>query len=171
MMHSGKVNITKLKNKVATSNDVFQTRTKTIKGASTSTSMSVSIRFEVLGDLEDDGHLDALNTKDPKCDSRGLTWSKSWGDNENFMDDLVDDTRKKVGVPPRKTSIWWGREADSSSESGFTSPNHFDLLTKEDWKSILRNLQDSDDDAVVENGCDDTTTPSNSLGNSLGGNT
>nr|GEY03589.1 hypothetical protein [Tanacetum cinerariifolium] len=41
---------------------------------------------EVFGDLEDDGHLDALDAKDPKHDS---------GDNGKFMDDLVDDTKKK----------------------------------------------------------------------------
>ncbi|GJU73069.1 ATPase, F1/V1/A1 complex, alpha/beta subunit [Tanacetum coccineum] len=56
-------------------------------------------------------------------------------------------------------------------DDGFTSPDHFDLLTKEDGKTILLNLHESDDDADVENGCDDTATPSTSVGNSPGGNT
>nr|GEY24233.1 hypothetical protein [Tanacetum cinerariifolium] len=38
-------------------------------------------------------------------------------DNGNPMDDLVDETRKKVKVPPkktpRKTSIWSSRKAES----------------------------------------------------------
>ncbi|GKA52218.1 putative serine carboxypeptidase-like protein 23 [Tanacetum coccineum] len=34
-------------------------------------------------------------------------------DNEKPMDDLVADTRKKVEAPPKKTSIWSGRKADS----------------------------------------------------------
>ncbi|GJU69584.1 hypothetical protein Tco_1255843 [Tanacetum coccineum] len=113
---------------------------KTAKGASISTSTLVSKVFEVLGDLEDDGHLDALNAEDPKCDS-GYTHMEE---------------------------IW---NANSSSKSSFTSPNHFDLLTKEDGKSILRNLQKSDANADVEIGCDDTTNPSKSLENSPGGNT
>ncbi|GJW21919.1 hypothetical protein Tco_0032541 [Tanacetum coccineum] len=116
-----------IKNKVGTSHDWFQTRTKTAKGAST----SVSNVFEVPGDLEDDGHLDVLNAQDPKRNSRGThmeenlvekarknmeaikkkttstlasnTFSTLREDNRNFMEDLVDDTRKKVGAPPRKT--------------------------------------------------------------------
>nr|GFA02256.1 hypothetical protein [Tanacetum cinerariifolium] len=35
-------------------------------------------------------------------------------------------------------------------DDGFTSPDHFDLLTKEDGKTILLNLHESDDDADVE---------------------
>ncbi|GJT96955.1 hypothetical protein Tco_1092473 [Tanacetum coccineum] len=38
-------------------------------------------------------------------------------DNGNPMDDLIDETRKKVEVPlkktPRKTGIWSGRKSDS----------------------------------------------------------
>ncbi|GJV52562.1 hypothetical protein Tco_1448303 [Tanacetum coccineum] len=64
--------------------------------------------------------------------------------NEKLMDDLVD---------------------------GFASPNPFDVLTKEDEKSILRNLKESDDDADVENGYDETATSSKSLDNFKGGNT
>ncbi|GJU79346.1 hypothetical protein Tco_1276416 [Tanacetum coccineum] len=130
---------------------------------------------EVLGDLEDDRHLDAPNVEDPKRDSEGTHMEENLVENDmknmNFMDDLLDDTRTKVGAPPKKTGIWLGRNADSSSELGFTSPSHFDLLTKEYGKSILRNLQESDDDVDVENGCDDTATPSKSLGNSPCGNT
>ncbi|GJY42634.1 hypothetical protein Tco_0430847, partial [Tanacetum coccineum] len=33
-------------------------------------------------------------------------------DNCNSMDDLVDDTRKKVEAPPKKTSIWSRRTAE-----------------------------------------------------------
>ncbi|GKC86192.1 amino acid permease 6-like protein, partial [Tanacetum coccineum] len=59
--------------------------------------------------------------------------------NEKLIDDLVD---------------------------GFASPNPFDVLTKEDEKSILRDLKESDDDANVENGYDEATTSSKSLDNS-----
>ncbi|GKD27740.1 hypothetical protein Tco_1233954 [Tanacetum coccineum] len=138
---------------------------KTARGVSTSTNMPVSNVVEVFGDLEDDDHLDALDAKNPKHDSGVLTH------NGKFMDDLVDDTRKKVGAPPTKTGIWLGRNAESSSESGFTSPNHFDLLTKEDVNTILLNIHESDNDVDVENGCDDTATSSKSLGNLPGGNT
>ncbi|GKB20665.1 reverse transcriptase domain-containing protein [Tanacetum coccineum] len=116
---------------------IIPIKMKTARGASTSTSTPIANMCEVLGDLKDDGHLDALNTEDPKCNSKGTHMEENWEDNENSMDDLVDDTRKKVGTPPRKTGIWFGKKADSSSESGFTSPNHFDLLTKEDGNSIL----------------------------------
>ncbi|GKD82189.1 phosphonates import ATP-binding protein like protein [Tanacetum coccineum] len=33
-------------------------------------------------------------------------------DNGNFMDELADDTRKKVKAPPRKTGIWSGWKAE-----------------------------------------------------------
>nr|GEZ46513.1 hypothetical protein CTI12_AA528290 [Tanacetum cinerariifolium] len=46
-------------------------------------------------------------------------------DNGNSLDDLVDDKREKVGVPPRKTGIWSGGNVN------------FDLITKKDGKSIL----------------------------------
>ena len=74
------------------------------------------------------------------------------------MDDLVDDTRKKVGAPHMKTGIWSGRNVD------------FDLLMKKDEKSILRDLQESDDVADVENSFDETATSSKLLGNSTGRN-
>ncbi|GJX56677.1 zinc knuckle CX2CX4HX4C containing protein [Tanacetum coccineum] len=47
----------------------------------------------------------------------GSSFSALEEDNEKPMDDLVDDTRKKMKAPPkktpRKTSIWSGRKADS----------------------------------------------------------
>ncbi|GKB93600.1 probable protein phosphatase 2C 60 [Tanacetum coccineum] len=43
-------------------------------------------------------------------------------DNEKPMDDLVDDTKKKVEAPPRKISIWSGRKADSPMRNIFFSP-------------------------------------------------
>ncbi|GKG48067.1 hypothetical protein Tco_0509952, partial [Tanacetum coccineum] len=61
------------------------------------------------------------------------------------MNDLVDDVRKKVRAPPRKTGIWLSKKTESLIESGFTTPNPFDFLTKEDrkedGKSILRDLR------------------------------
>ncbi|GJW93581.1 hypothetical protein Tco_0173253 [Tanacetum coccineum] len=72
---------------------------------------------------------------------------------------------RRWGLLLERLVFGWA-DADSSSESGFTSPNHLDLLTKKDGKTILLNLQETDDDADVENGCDDMATPSNSLGNS-----
>nr|GEU60867.1 hypothetical protein [Tanacetum cinerariifolium] len=76
-------------------------RTKTARGAST----PFSNVFEVPGDLEDDGHLDALNARDPKRTMRysGVTFSTLREDNGNFMEDLVDVTKKKMGAHPRKT--------------------------------------------------------------------
>nr|GEZ07220.1 hypothetical protein [Tanacetum cinerariifolium] len=67
------------------------------------------------------------------------------GDNGKPMDYLVDGSRKKAWAPPRKN----------------------------DEKSILRDLQESDDDADMENDNDETTTlvVSKSLGNSMGENT
>ncbi|GJW42236.1 hypothetical protein Tco_0071035 [Tanacetum coccineum] len=59
------------------------------------------------------------------------------------MDELVDGTRKKMGAPPRNT----------------------------DGKSILPDLQESDDDVDVENGYDVMATYSKSLEKSTGGNT
>ncbi|GJT60627.1 hypothetical protein Tco_1004160 [Tanacetum coccineum] len=38
-------------------------------------------------------------------------------DNDNSMDDLVDDIRKNVKAPPRKTGIWLGRKADSPKKN------------------------------------------------------
>ncbi|GKG23408.1 hypothetical protein Tco_0391444, partial [Tanacetum coccineum] len=96
--------------------------------------------------------------------------SKHEGDNRKHMDELVADTRKKVEAPPRKTGIWSGRKAGSSLKSRLSSHNPFDLLTKEDGKSTLCDIQESDDDANVENVYKETTT-SKSLGNSAGENT
>nr|GEX14114.1 SBP-like protein [Tanacetum cinerariifolium] len=77
---------------------------------------------------------------------------------EKPMDDLVDNKRKKVRALSSKTGIWLSRKGESPSESGFMSPNPFDFLTKEDEKSSLHDLQESDDDADVENGYDETAT-------------
>nr|GEZ33997.1 hypothetical protein [Tanacetum cinerariifolium] len=54
----------------------------------------------------------------------------------------------------------------------YAQPYH-STLTKEDEKSILSDLEESDEDADVKNGYDKTTTfvASKSLGNSMGGNT
>ncbi|GKA89206.1 zinc knuckle CX2CX4HX4C containing protein [Tanacetum coccineum] len=43
-------------------------------------------------------------------------------DNEKPMDDLVDDTQKKVEAPPRKTCIWSGRKVDSPKRNVVFSP-------------------------------------------------
>ncbi|GKC20108.1 hypothetical protein Tco_1022258 [Tanacetum coccineum] len=43
-------------------------------------------------------------------------------DNGKHMDDLVDDARKKVEAPPKKTSIWSGRKADSPKRNVVFSP-------------------------------------------------
>ncbi|GJY74380.1 reverse transcriptase domain-containing protein [Tanacetum coccineum] len=73
-------------------------------------------------------------------------------DNETPMDDLVDGTKKKSRAPPRKTGIWSGRKG----EYYFTSPNPFDLFTKDDGKGMLRDLQESDDDPDEKDGYDET---------------
>ncbi|GKC10966.1 hypothetical protein Tco_1007748 [Tanacetum coccineum] len=56
---------------------------------------------------------------------------------------------------------------------GFTSPYHFDILTKEDGKCILRDLQESNEDVDVDNGFAKTYAfvASKSLANSTGGST
>ncbi|GKD92602.1 hypothetical protein Tco_1372439 [Tanacetum coccineum] len=50
-------------------------------------------------------------------DFHGPFGHKKGDTNGKHMDDLVDDTQKKIEAPlkktPRKTSIWSGREADS----------------------------------------------------------
>ncbi|GJU33577.1 hypothetical protein Tco_1181931 [Tanacetum coccineum] len=79
-------------------------------------------------------------------------------DNGQPVDDLVDGTSKKVGAPFRKNGIWWSRKVESSSESGFTSPSPFNFLTRENGKSILCDLHESDDDADVENSYNEMTT-------------
>ncbi|GJW80574.1 hypothetical protein Tco_0144549 [Tanacetum coccineum] len=96
---------------------------KNTKGVSTSNNTSVSNVFEVLGDLEDDGHLDAHTEENLEC-------------------------RLFFGIR-------------------FHVSKHFDLFTKEDGKIIFLNLRESDDDADVENSCDDTATSSKSLGSTM----
>ncbi|GKC91993.1 hypothetical protein Tco_1157435 [Tanacetum coccineum] len=62
---------------------------------------------------------DETFTSQPKGNNAASSQPKSNvnGDNGNPVDDLVDETRKKVEVPhkktPRKTSIWSGRKTDS----------------------------------------------------------
>ncbi|GKE89066.1 hypothetical protein Tco_1566541, partial [Tanacetum coccineum] len=84
-------------------------------------------------------------------------------DNGTPMDDLVDGTKKKVGAPPRKTGIWSGKKGDYSSKLGFTSPNPFDLLTKDDGKRMLRDLTESNDDPDEDDGSDEMAHFSKSL--------
>ncbi|GKB92426.1 zinc knuckle CX2CX4HX4C containing protein [Tanacetum coccineum] len=43
-------------------------------------------------------------------------------DNGNPINDLVDETREKVEVPPKKTGIWSGRKADSPKRNIVFSP-------------------------------------------------
>ncbi|GJY38270.1 zinc knuckle CX2CX4HX4C containing protein [Tanacetum coccineum] len=104
----------------ATSHDGFQTGyRKVFRGP-------VIREQEVLGDLEDDGPLDA---RSPKHDLEGT----------HTEENLVENGTKNKKAP-RKTGIWLGRNAKSSLESDFASPNHFDLPTKEYGKTILLNL-------------------------------
>ncbi|PWA40808.1 hypothetical protein CTI12_AA559520 [Artemisia annua] len=79
--------------------------------------------FNVLKDQDDD----------PRGDIGSL--KVDIGSDSDEVENLIYGIRKKVGAPHRKTGIWSGKNAD------------FDLLTKEDVKSILRDLQESDDDA------------------------
>ncbi|GKB21684.1 zinc knuckle CX2CX4HX4C containing protein [Tanacetum coccineum] len=83
--------------------------------------------------------------------------------NRTPMDDLFGGTKKKVQAPPRKTSIWSGRKRKYSSESSFTSPNPFYLITMDDGKSMLHGVQESDDDPDEEDDYDETTYYSKSL--------
>ncbi|PWA35749.1 hypothetical protein CTI12_AA606590 [Artemisia annua] len=73
------------------------------------------------------------NVFEEKNTSIGGTMCKEKG--EGVSQEHIDDTRKKVGVPPKKTGIWSDKNVD------------FDLLMKDDEKSILHDLQESDDDA------------------------
>ncbi|GKC41029.1 hypothetical protein Tco_1053413 [Tanacetum coccineum] len=41
-----------------------------------------------------------------------ISFSTLEEDNDNFMDDLVDDTRKNVEAPPKKTGIWSSWKAE-----------------------------------------------------------
>nr|GEV31642.1 hypothetical protein [Tanacetum cinerariifolium] len=92
-------------------------------------------------------------------------------DNDTPMDDLVDGTKKKIRSPPMKTDIWSGKKGKYSLESCFTSPNPFDLLTKNDGNSMLRGLYESDDVPDEDDGSDETAHSSKSMGNSTGRNT
>nr|GEV30306.1 hypothetical protein [Tanacetum cinerariifolium] len=69
---------------------------------------------------------DEASTSQPKENKEASWQPKSDEDNGNPMDDLVDETRKKVEVPPkktpRKTRIWSGRKADSSKRNVVFSP-------------------------------------------------
>nr|GEV35361.1 hypothetical protein [Tanacetum cinerariifolium] len=80
-------------------------------------------------------------------------------------------TKKKVGASSKTTGTWLGRKGEYYSESRFTSPNVFDLLTKDDGNSMLRGLQESDNDPDEEDVSDETAHSSKSLGNLTGGNT
>ncbi|GJT09612.1 JmjC domain-containing protein [Tanacetum coccineum] len=85
--------IADLRKQGGTSNDGFQTvQRKDVRGPLT-TSTPLSNAFSVLDE-----------------------------DNEKPMDDLVDDTRKKVGASPKKTSILSGRKADSPKSNVVFSP-------------------------------------------------
>nr|GEU61595.1 putative polyprotein [Tanacetum cinerariifolium] len=85
-------------------------------------------------------------------------------DNGTHMDDLVEGTKKKVGASSKTTGTWLGRKRECYSESRFTSPNPFDLLTKDDGNSMLRGLQESDNDPDEEDVSDETAHSSKSLG-------
>ncbi|GJX83402.1 hypothetical protein Tco_0332883 [Tanacetum coccineum] len=78
-----------------------------------------------------------------------------------------------MGIERTTTKDW---KAKSFPESGFTSPNPFDFLTKEDGKSILQGSKrramaaESDNDVDVENGYDEMAAfvVYKSLGNYMG---
>ncbi|GKF29304.1 hypothetical protein Tco_0095646, partial [Tanacetum coccineum] len=46
-------------------------------------------------------------------------------DNGNSMDDLVNDIRKKVETPPRKTSIWSTRKAERNITFSLETKLHY----------------------------------------------
>ncbi|GKC52661.1 hypothetical protein Tco_1075406 [Tanacetum coccineum] len=46
-------------------------------------------------------------------------------DNDNFMDDLVDDTRKNVEAPPRKTGIWSSWKAERNIVVSLETELHY----------------------------------------------
>ncbi|GJZ65599.1 hypothetical protein Tco_0622295 [Tanacetum coccineum] len=70
------------------------------------------------------------STSQPKENKEATSQSNDFSafeeDNGNPMDDLVDETRKKVDVPPkktpRKTGIWSGRKAYSHKRNVVFSP-------------------------------------------------
>ncbi|GJR60705.1 putative polyprotein [Tanacetum coccineum] len=115
--------------------------------------------------------LHQLTIKRRKSTPVSNSFSTLEDDNDTPMHNLVDGIKKKVMTPFRKTGIWLGKKKEYSSKSGFTSPNPFDLLTKDDGKSMLRDLQESDDDPDEDDGSDETAHSSKLLGNSTGGNT
>ncbi|GJV09986.1 cytochrome b5 [Tanacetum coccineum] len=93
------------------------------------------------GGTSNDG-FQIVQMKGKKMDSTPMSNSFSALEEDigTHMDDLVDGKYKKVGDPPMKIGIWSGRKGEFSSQSGFTSPNPFDLLTNDDGKSMLRDL-------------------------------
>ncbi|GJW00636.1 vacuolar protein sorting-associated protein 13 domain-containing protein [Tanacetum coccineum] len=107
--------------------------------------------------------LHQLTIKRRKSTPVSNSFSTLEDDNDTPMHNLVDGIKKKVTTPFRKTGIWLGKKKEYSSKSGFTSPNPFDLLTKDDGKSMLRDLQESDDDPDEDDGSDETAHSSKLL--------
>ncbi|GKF24586.1 hypothetical protein Tco_0076908 [Tanacetum coccineum] len=77
----------------------------------------------------DDGFVEVTRNKEASSQPKSNV-----NDNGNPMDDLVDETRKKVEVPPkktpRKTGIWSGRKVESPKRnvvfSSETNVHYFD---------------------------------------------
>ncbi|GKE60562.1 hypothetical protein Tco_1510929 [Tanacetum coccineum] len=46
-------------------------------------------------------------------------------DSGNSMDDLVNDTKKKIKAPPRKTGVWLGRKAERNIAFSFETNLHY----------------------------------------------
>ncbi|GJU89006.1 hypothetical protein Tco_1301429 [Tanacetum coccineum] len=78
------------------------------------------------------------------------------GDNGKHMDDLVDDTRKKVEASHRKTDIWSGRKVNSPKRNIVFSPetklNYFDKddMEFDDMKQVVEEAEHGN--AFSENG-------------------
>ncbi|GKA64407.1 zinc knuckle CX2CX4HX4C containing protein, partial [Tanacetum coccineum] len=72
----------------------------------------------------DDGFVEVTHHKEAASQSNAFSALEE--DNRNPMDDLVDETRKKVKVPPKKTlrltGIWSGRKANSPKRNIVLSP-------------------------------------------------
>ncbi|GKA15426.1 hypothetical protein Tco_0695173 [Tanacetum coccineum] len=72
-------------------------------------------------DVHDDG-FHSVKRKTSKCDN----WESQ--DNGSCMDDLVDDTRKKVEATLRKTGIWSGRKVERNlALFSETEVHYFDM--------------------------------------------
>ncbi|GKD72099.1 hypothetical protein Tco_1330381 [Tanacetum coccineum] len=98
-------------------------------------------------DVQDVG-LQSVKRKTSTCGN----WKSQ--DNGNVMDDLVADTRKKVEVPSRKTSIWSGRKTEINITLSLKTEHYYfdrDALEFANMDQVVEEAEH--ENAPSEHGC------------------